>query len=226
MRDLFPTKTFRFFQYDEDGTATSTWSMPGIDLTANVVCKPCNEGWMSNLESQRAKPAMTDLILGDKHFRIRRGRAHSLAIFAFKTAVIVNHMDRVLGSFFPRSVRYEFARSLTIPRNVAMWFCGFVSRGSGRVAAFYPEGRVGAGRIKLYVCTYSVGHLVFQVVAGRTVGVRESLAPADDSFEGLSIPFWPSLPLGHIVRWPPPLALGDRGDFNRFAERWGRVRVF
>ena len=140
MRELFPAKRFLFTQRNEKGEIVSVWNPPDIDLTANVVCKPCNEGWMSNLESRHAKPSMRDLILGDKGITVSESRARSMAIFAFKTAVVVDHMYRRPLPFFSRSIRYRFAKSLTIPENVMMWFAGFLNFGGGLVESFYPEG--------------------------------------------------------------------------------------
>src|SRR4051812_5525667 len=75
MRALFSATRFRFIQRGEDGSVLNEWPSDEINLKANVVCKPCNEGWMSNLESQHAKPAMTDLIVGDKEIAISQNRA-------------------------------------------------------------------------------------------------------------------------------------------------------
>ena len=64
MRKLFKSKKFRFHQRNSSGKIVKEWSLPGIDLKAKVVCKPCNEGWMSRLEAQHAEPAMADLLIG------------------------------------------------------------------------------------------------------------------------------------------------------------------
>ena len=93
MGRLFPIKKYRFIRRDIDGNAINTFSMGGLDLTANVVCKPCNEGWMSDIESKYAQPAMEALIIGGKtDFTISKARAKAIALFAFKTAVVIDHM--------------------------------------------------------------------------------------------------------------------------------------
>jgi hypothetical protein len=221
MRELFPAKRFRFIQRNEQGDVINTWSLPNIDLTAKVVCEPCYGGWMSNLESQHAKPAMRDLIVGDKGITVSQSRANSMALFAFKTAVIVDHMRRNSVPFFRRSVRYKFAESLEIPPNVYMWFAGFLPMGSGSVQSFYSEGGINSElRIKMHVCTYAVGHLVFQVVSAR---FREGMPHFSPSrrFEYLAIPFWPTIP--RRVRWPPQDVLRTNSQFGEFADRWGVI---
>src|SRR5947209_10860699 len=115
MGRLFPIKKYRFIRRDIDGNAINTFSMGGLDLTANVVCKPCNEGWMSDIESKYAQPAMEALIIGGKtDFTISKARAKAIALFAFKTAVVIDHMGGD-PPFFRRSLRYAFAANKIIP---------------------------------------------------------------------------------------------------------------
>jgi hypothetical protein len=223
MRELFPSKRFRFFQRDESGKVIKTWNPHNLDLTANVVCKPCNEGWMSDLERQHAKPAMTALIVGDKGITVSQSQRQLNGAFAFKTAVIVDHMRRNRDPFVRRSVRYRFAESLEIPGNVQMWFAGFLPAGSGRVESFYPEGGIDSKlRIKMHVCTYAVGHLVFQVVSARFSSGMPSFSP-NGGFEYLAIPFWPTIP--KRIRWPPQDVLRTRTQFDEFSERWGTIKL-
>lgn len=191
MRQLFKSKKFRFSQRDSAGKIVKQWSMPGIDLKAKVVCKPCNEGWMSSLEDQHAKPAMYDLIVGKNVF-ISESSAKSIALFAFKTAVIVDHMGRN-EPFYPTSARREFANSLTIPRNVNIWLAGLFPTSSGRAYSLYPEKYFEPPRyFKLNVCTLAAGHLVFQVVGAQYIEIP---------------PFGPVLGFEHLAVpiWPPPL---------------------
>src|ERR1700677_4836142 len=70
------------------------WKSSELDWKAKVVCGPCNNTWMSEIESKHAKPVMTPLIKGDSAFPIGSSEAHSLALFAFKTAVVLDHAHR------------------------------------------------------------------------------------------------------------------------------------
>lgn len=220
MRKLFPSKRFNFIQRDMEGNIVGIWNKPDIDVTAKVVCKPCNEGWMSNLENNHAKTAMSDLILGKKEFTITHTQAQAIARFAFKTAVVVDHMKRDVELFFPRPVRHQFRHSLKIPRSVQMWLSGYLPMGSGNLLPFwYNDSFPGGRHLKLYVCTYAVGHFAFQLVAADVLDVP-SFSP-HESFEHLSIPFWPTLP--GVIKWPPADVLRTRGDFEGFARRWGKI---
>jgi hypothetical protein len=145
MSKLF-AKKIRFRQQNADGDVIRDWRSHEIDMTVKVVCKPCNEGWMSNLEQYHASPAMSDLIVGTTRFIPLQPRTHAIARFAFKTAVIVDAMRRD-EMFFPRSVRHHFAKSLKIPRDVHMWFAGYLPKATtwpylfGRRSQTVPRGR-------------------------------------------------------------------------------------
>jgi hypothetical protein len=221
MRQLFSGKNFRFIKRDLEGNIARIWSDDEIDIRAHVVCKTCNEGWMSHLESQHAKTALTDLIIGNKELIISHPQAQAIARFAFKTAVVVDHMKRDGKLFFPRAVRHQFRHSLKIPRNVRIWVAGYLPMGSGNLLPFWYEDTFPDGHyLKLYVCTYAVGHFVFQLVSAEVKGITE-FSP-QESFENLSIPLWPNLPSG--IQWPPAVnVLRTKNDFERFAGRWKRI---
>jgi hypothetical protein len=42
-----------------DNGKVSSWPASTINWTAKVVCEPCNNGWMSDLENDVAKPALS-----------------------------------------------------------------------------------------------------------------------------------------------------------------------
>jgi hypothetical protein len=218
MDELFPGRK-RFTDLDEEGRVIRERYTKELDATAKVVCENCNNGWMSNLESQHAKPAMMELITGKVDIPISKSRARSIALFAFKTAVVFDHCNRSDPPFFQRSSRHLFAKSLVIPFGVSMWMTGFLPIGKGAALVRRHEGQLSATKsLKLYVCTYSVGHLVFQVVACRQqTGMFIPFSP-QRSYENLAIPFFPHLPRG--ISWPPDDVLRTDSEFEEFASRW------
>jgi hypothetical protein len=100
-----------------------------------------------------------------------------------------------------------------------MWFAGFEQRIGGRLQPFWYEANSEAGHhFKLYVCTYSVGHLLFQVVSGQFDPEFPPFAFAPRAgFEHLAVPLWPNLSNG--IGWPPPNIL-RKSQFNAFSVRW------
>lgn len=225
MGESLSVKNIRFVQKDQDGVPIGTFVMGGLDMKAKVVCKRCNESWMSDLESIHAKPALERLIIGSDatQITISQSRAKSIALFAFKTAVIVDHMSRGRPPFFCRSVRYRFATTNAIPDNVRMWMAGYLPIRTGTFTGNYGDAVVPhRGRLKLYICTYAAGHFIFQLVAARYYRTTMTAFAPEDNFEYLAMPFWPTMPIK--IRWPPPDVLRTSGDLARFANRWSVVK--
>jgi hypothetical protein len=217
MNALFPGKK-AFRTVNSSMKVTKSWSSSQLDWRAKVVCQPCNNGWMSTIESQHAKPAMTELIAGKLDIPIAQSRAKSIALFAFKTAIILEHLNRSRTiRFFPRQVRHRFRETLEIPPTVRMSMAGFLPPGKGRCVTIYHESP--ADSLELYVCTYGVGRFVFQVVAQRSPSSL-TLSPIA-GFDRLAIPFWPRIPNGFV--WPPKEVLQSVAEFEAFAARWRRV---
>jgi hypothetical protein len=205
---------------DKNRQVIKSWTKPELDWTANVVCETCNNEWMSDIENDHAKPSMSELIVGKLDIPINQERANSIALFAFKTAVIIDHLKRDSEPFFEESIRYEFKKSRTIPENVDMWLTGFAAPGRGEINTLYGKGSVSPGvDLTLYVCTYAVEHFVIQTVAHKTNGVRE--IKTNHNFA--AIPFWPAIPDNFV--WPPSDVLRTIEDFDAFSDRWGFVDV-
>src|SRR5260370_38193237 len=75
-------------KYGSGGNIPEEFQTDSMDYKAKVVCKKCNETWMSDIESKHAKPVLTPLVTGQSGIPIDKTSAHSLAIFAFKTAIV------------------------------------------------------------------------------------------------------------------------------------------
>ncbi|MGB8523552.1 MAG: hypothetical protein WCD43_11345 [Candidatus Acidiferrales bacterium] len=222
MNELMPGNK-HFTLKNAEGAVIVDYMSGTLDWKAKVVCEACNNGWMSDIESSHAKPSLTDLIIGKMDFLITQSRARSIALFAFKTAVIFDHLARKREPFFLASSRHAFRESLTIPSNVQMWMAGFRPPGKGKAQTVYHTGNVpGKNSIEIYACTYAVGHLVIQIV-GCNASEVSSIQPRLARFETLSVPFWPSLPDGFI--WPAGDVLRTVDDLDAFSMRWRHLTV-
>lgn len=215
--DLYPPDTVNFSKIERDRSVSKRWKMPGLHLTANVVCKRCNETWMSDIEGL-AKTAMSGLILGQMVEEITPEQAHGIAVFAFKTSVITDRM--VAGNFFEVSARYSFRESRTIPPSVFMWLLGLhderVSGGLRIRTIYFPNQSV--PDLTLNVCPFFVDHFGFQVVSVKSNTVRTIKAPPLPP--GVAIPFYPEI--GQGISWPRGIVLHSSA-FDEFAELWDRV---
>jgi hypothetical protein len=227
MRDLFPGRKSAFFIGETAaGKKNQRFETSSMHWTAKVVCEQCNVGWMSKIEDEHAMPALTPLITGQFDIPIDRARAHSISLFAFKTAVIIDHQQkRDTGPFFSKRVRYAFRIHHAIPNNVAMWFCGYKgNRGGVQFKSTYAKGDFPRGHsFYTYVCTCALGHFAFQVVSVKQIGTLQ-FGPSG-GFEDLAVPFFPVVPRDYV--WPSSsrYVLGGPGQFMAFASRWNRVNI-
>jgi hypothetical protein len=217
MESLFPGNST--MKYKDGKGRTREWSTTKMDWKARVVCESCNNGWMSDIEAQHAMPALTPLIVGETSpIRITQNLARSLALFAFKTAVVMDHAHHRGSPWFSKRIRYAFREHQSLSTGIEMWMCGiFRRRGaidlhsgyfSGDLTPTYP--------VHSYVCTVGMGHLVFQVHSPKHFGYTK-LYPLP-MFDAVALPFWPGLPSG--VDWPFPANLSGKRDFDLFSMRW------
>jgi len=222
MRDLFPGRKTAFFSSDKVKEKIQ-FETDSIDWTAKVVCDQCNKTWMSDIENDHAKPALTPLITGQINVPIDQAYAHSMSLFAFKTAVIMDHQQRrTEGPFFSKRLRQAFRLHHIIPTNVYMWFCGYKNHGgNGQFKTAYTKGEFPSGHnFLMYICTCAIGCLVFQVVAVKQI---RNLRFRPHGFNGLAVPFWPAIPRDYV--WPSRYALDGVDQFVAFADRWQTVDI-
>jgi hypothetical protein len=219
----------KFWVSLNEGGIRKQWGpLPSLNQKANVVCRRCNNGWMSDLESQ-VKPLLTNIILYGSGLSILPSGIRTLAAFSFKNLVVAHAMDTKRKSpFITRLQQRDFAHTKIPPSDVQMWIAG-----TNDYRGIYKtwQGKVPIktyDAFELYVFTYAVGFLVIQVTVSRWMNRgrrRHDLPPLLNQgayWDDASIPFWPP-PAKHIS-WPAPKILsGD--SVNQFVQRWKDVRV-
>jgi hypothetical protein len=166
---------------------------------------------------------LTPLIEGKSGIPISQSAARSIAIFAFKTAVIIDHIrkDKDRAPFFSRRLRTAFRKHLEIPSTVQMWMCSY-GPGIRRADYFagYYDGEVAlAGPLQLYICTYGIGGFAFQVLAAKEISI--GIYSQGGRFENLAVPFWPHIPSGFI--WPVPCGLRSVQELIEFHGQWDNL---
>lgn len=174
---------------------------------------------MSDLENQHAKPSLSDLILGKRSVSINESRAKSISLFAFKSAVVFDHLMRNRKPFFENSARHEFRNSLTIPAGVGVFIAASALSGRGEANTLYFESSLAAPRFfHAYILTYSIELVVIQVAACKTRGV--ATARVKNYF---GVPLWPKVPPDFV--WPPARIIRTTAEFDEFSDRWSRVTM-
>jgi hypothetical protein len=220
VRGLFPGKKAAFY-IGGASNRNERFETETIDWKAKVVCEKCNTTWMSDIEGVHGKPVLTPFIVGEIGIPITQETARSIALYAFKTAVVANHADHKLQPFFSARLRHEFRVNHGIPGNVNIWICGIKHhQGDVRIKTVYYSGQLSTtNHWKMYVFTCGIGCLIMQVVAVEQFGRIRFLPHA--RYKDIGIPI--TLPISPDCVWPGRYVLDGNVDFDGFANRWAQV---
>jgi len=192
-----------------------------FDWTAKVVCKTCNNTWMSEIEQKHAIPVLVPLIEAKEVVPVGTSQARSLAIFTFKTAVVIDSaLKKSDGPFFSSRLRTAFRKSLSIPSHTNMWMAGF-QKNRTKVAihtAHYNGELTPTQPMSMFVFTCALGHLVLQFAHLKTIGQFQF-----EPQQGLEmmVPFWPQVP--DKLTWPFPVNLTTKEQFAALENCWQNI---
>jgi hypothetical protein len=185
---------------------------------------------MSDLE-QKVKNIIKGMIVDAARVSLLPADTATIAAFAFKTAVIYDHVNLsgakrpFRGTFFSPKTRQDFRQFLTVPEGVHIWLAKFVSRAlhAGRLRGGYFKFKGGPWKdFHFFVTTYAVGHFAFQILCSRFRGRQHhKISPPrviqHPKWNGASVLMWPNH--GLPVDWPPRQHFTD-DSIDAFANRW------
>ncbi len=215
---------FNFSYHDTQTGERREWSQPTMDQKTKLVCKPCNEGWMSKVEDGASRTLSGTVRDGSPVCLLPNGIV-SLAAFSFKCAVLANHMAPNEEPFFSPFMRHRFRDNLEIPPGVQMWIGDFqgAARCSGRWNISYVRSSSGSTHdLEFYVFNFVANRLAAQVIAKKWAklhrrGRELPFVHFDPGWDEALTEFWPSSGNLPIV-WPPPKHFVD-DSFQDLASR-------
>ncbi len=174
------------------------WQARAYDREARAVCEPCNEGWMSDLETAVSRLLDPDALEGRP---LSRDEQTLLATWAMKTALTLNAASPAnRRAIHPETAR-RFGHDRQLPDSAYIWLASYkgdanpVPRYAGYGVELYGGQDSERGWRDVSVSTFVVGPFVFQVFV---------LAPALDPMQLGSISdariaqVWP---IEQPVRW-------------------------
>jgi hypothetical protein len=186
----------------ESGRPPTTWEQQSPAVLHKVVCAPCNNGWMSDLEAA-TKPFLKSMILGHGRELHDTGR-RLIAAWAVKTSVILQAPDKKskMPQPYREAVKAHGSTPLQEPPPGAQVWLGaydctredFLHRHDG----LRLTGTESREKVYGYGATFNIGHAAFQVFWTELQdGARRDLAPA-------VAPALPEIwPQDRPVCWPP-----------------------
>lgn len=159
--------------HTRSGEHGSAWTTSGdLDFKVKQVCRTCNNGWLSDLET-RTKELLSPLVLGQRTRSLTVPEQKKLAVWAYKTAIVLALMPPSEERFVPLEHYREFRETQTPPDDTWIWLAGLApNSGHGEFRAGWsqpepldystPDGRPKDRHG--YRLSFSVVSLVFQVV--------------------------------------------------------------
>jgi hypothetical protein len=235
--------TFRRFGQgglQQRGPLIREWKSNEINLKANVVCEPCNNGWMSTVENDRAKPTLRDMVLSSNEVSLLPNGIKSVVEFTFLKAVVADHMNTKRAPFFTRRQRLQFRNDRQVPASVQVWIGRFLDRGRrGNFSTYYCTMKdTDFAGFEFYVFTYVINFVVLQLTAMRWPSIVKD-PPIDPRgfpypkfieprlfqeriWNEASEPMWPSN--ARAVHWPPAKLL-NAAALDAFTFRWQKLKV-
>ena len=233
LRRAFKNALFAQKPFSQDSTfKTSRKISQRLTLDAPVVCKRCNNGWMSQLEDA-TKDVLLPLVT-KPHKPVTLSDEDCLILASWmtlKTMVLDCHSTAEgiqRHRFFTPRQRYAFKRNAVPPRSVFVWIGRFDPHrppsGNVRAVFFYQFKRQDFANLTAYICTFKLGEPTIQLITlrPRMRGTRVPrylkffYVPTRSDWATLMPMLWPRLP--RAIAWPPPGTLGqnDRFDFVHY----------
>lgn len=193
-------------------------------VLVKCVCKTCNNGWMSRLES-KSIPTIGNL-LDDISLTLDTDQQKTMALWAAKTTMVAD-AGRRKGSFYTSEEREALKDHSQIPAGTSIW----VGRFFGRSLSVITNGSAirtlhGTAVGTFHICTIVVGHLIFQVMTLHPADEYKlsniRILPTEWPWQDLLTQIWSEQP--RDIAWPPADSFSHYGDYPYAALvfRWKR----
>lgn len=176
---------------------------------AKCVCKPCNEGWMHELETS-AEPILAPLIQG-KSAVWHEWRQTIAAFWAVKTAMMLEQTQKLRA--IPAEIYPLFRKYQTPPPYCQVWTAAYdgdiphnFGRGAIRMALTTPEGVAVPNEFAAYGAFVQIGALAFRIF-GHLFENGPTNVPQGELARAL-VSIRPVVP---AAAWPPEMVVNDEG---------------
>jgi hypothetical protein len=198
---------------ERGGSELPSWPLAKPRLTLRWLCKSCNNGWMSRLESE-AKPVVESILDGTAN-EIDPSAQSTLATWAVKTAMVLGALDPNRPWFYSEDERHRMRTTRLVPQRTSVWLAKCVNQRDIYTAAKDHRRNPGDDSIRAFSVTMAFGSLAFQVVtlkapAAIPPNVAVTYDVSDGPWDETLVQVWPRSESPKI--WPPTYGLdSDRG---------------
>jgi hypothetical protein len=218
-------ETARMFA-ERGGKQLPDWPAMKARLVVKWLCAACNNGWMSQLETD-TKP-IVESILTDKLTVLDAAAQTTLAEWAVKTVMVLEAFYPDREWFYSDEDRREMRAARTIPPYTEVFIAKCVNQPNVYTAEKgHRTGQPNDG-IRAIATTMGFGCLGIQVVTVKLPSAaprytKVTYEVSDHPWADVLVEVWPSSEQRR--NWPPKMALdGDRG-LDVLTERLSMVRA-
>jgi hypothetical protein len=203
-------------------------TFPGKYVKSRCVCKTCNEGWMSGLESGTA-PILKPLI-SDSPCTLDYIQQLALSVWTTKTTMVYEcAKEKRKAAFYSPANRQHLLTWSTPPPDSLIWIGRYEDSYSLFIENHYLA-NPGTANVLSEGCvtTFAMGRLVVQMFSARRGLHGEgrgsiNVARKEGEWDRLLIQIWPVRE--RFIRWPPPLSFGPSEEhLKELAKRIGGQR--
>ncbi len=165
-------------------TEERRYSKDAYSVTVGVVCERCNNGWMSALED-RAKPYLETMLRG-RGRELHQGGLRTLAAWALKTSMMVEHMHGAKRNIIPRDEYAQLYQDGDPSDRVRIWMAAYSGTYAAAVGSMWGldaetnetgprEWEPDRGARDIWGATIVFGPAVFQVFGTTILPLLEGL---------------------------------------------------
>jgi hypothetical protein len=201
------------------GTAPKTWTHAGHGHKVRFVCADCNNGWMSDLETQ-AKPILEPLLAGKKT-EVTRLEQHVLSRWSIKMAMVWEAVRADGQPFYTREECAALRSGQGLPTRTGVWMATCLELpGIYCEASHLTESPMRLpSEASMYVSTFAFGNFAIQVATGRApahiqADVKMSVSEHSGAWAETALRIWPA---GETTAWPLRLGLGGEPGLALFS---------
>jgi len=180
------------------------------EVKIKAVCQPCNNGWMSGLETENK--SLIGGLLNDLSLPLDTSQQTSLARWTLKTAMVLDAVTKERNRFYTRTECENLHLNSVIPDRTTIWvgryYRSHLSLDGTEVWIDLP----GTPKVaQVCVTTIVVGHLAIQSVTVHVLPEhkdKEIKGPIS-MVPGTLLEIW--LASTRPVNWPPSVSFTDNG---------------
>lgn len=180
------------------------------EIKIKAVCRPCNNAWMSQLETE-SKP-LIGCLLQDFSLPIDTSQQTLLARWTLKTAMVLDGVTKERSRFYTRTECENLYLNSKIPDRTTIWVGRYYRSGFSLDGTEVWIDRPGTPKVaKVCATTIVIGHLAIQSVTVHVPPEHKDkeIAGHIPVVDGSLLDIWPSGT--RPVNWPPPVSYTDSG---------------